>query len=193
MSKKKKENIDNILDALMIQCMLGKGEIRNKLMDNTQGLDYTQQVEQSEKLYEQEDKFHSMYAVMMLARILKDNQQDLQAVQKYVKEAQRLSDAHGDFDHNMKKGQKKHSKQIDKLKEQINMQQLELKKCRKQLKEQTKTIRILAAYWDLGTMSDDLRKIQKKCSKEMNVQRGNTYCPSNRRYEVIDAEYREAK
>ena len=93
----------------------------------------------------------------------------------------------------MKKGQKKHSKQIDKLKEQINIQQLELKKYRKQLKEQTKTIRILAAYLDLGTMSDDLGKIQKRCSKEMNIQRGNIYCSSNRRYPVIDAEYRETK
>lgn len=41
MSKKKKENIDNILDILMVQCMLGNGGVRNKLTDDTKGLDYT--------------------------------------------------------------------------------------------------------------------------------------------------------
>lgn len=129
----------------------------------------------------------------MMARILKDNQQDLQVVQKFAKESRRLSDEHSCFDHTIKKGQKKHSKQIDKLKEQVNRQQLELKKCRQQLKEQTKTIRILAAYLDLGTMSDGLGKIQKRCSKEMSIQRGNTYSPVNRKDRVIDADYREVK
>lgn len=193
MSKKKKIDIDSMFDALMLQCMLGNGGIRNQAMDSAKGLDYTQQVEQNEKFYEQEDRFQSMNAVIMLARMMKNDHQDLKEVQKYIKELRHLTDVHDSFDHDMKRGQKKHSKQINKLKEQVNKQQLELKKYRKQIKAQTKTLRTLAVYLDLGTMSDDLGKIQKRCCKEINMQRGNTYAPYKTRLPIIDGKYREVE
>lgn len=193
MSKKKKENITNMLNELMIKTMLKNGGIRRQMIDNAKDLDYTQQVEQIEKLHEQEDNADLMYIVMMLMQGMKVDHHDLKEVQKYVKKLRRLTDEHGSFDHNMKKGQKKHSKQIGKLKEQNSIQQSELKKCHKQLKKQTKTIRMLAAYLDLGTMSDDLVKIQKRCEKEMNHQRGGTHGLPNKKRPVIDVEYREVK
>ena len=193
MSKKKKIDFDSILDALILQCMLENGGIRNQAMDSAKDLDYTQQVEQNEKFYEQEDRFQSMNAIIMLARIMKNDHQDLKEAQKYIKKLRHLTDVHDRFDHDMKKGQKKHSKQINKLKEQVDRQQLELKKYRKQIKEQAKAFRALASYLGLGTMSDDLSKIQKNCCKEINMQRSNTNYPFKTSPPVIDAKYREVK
>ena len=193
MSKKKGRKVDSMFDAVILQCILGNGGIRNQTMDNTKGLDYVQQVEHNEKFYEQEDRFQLINTVMMLARIMKNDHQDLKEAQKYIKKLRHLTDAHDGFDHDMKKGQKKHSKQIDKLNKKVDRQQLELKKYRKQIKEQTETLRALASYLDLGTMSDDLRRIQKNCYKEINMQRSNIDYPSKTSHPVIDGKYREVK
>jgi len=191
MSKKKKNDIDSVFDALIWQCMLGNGGIRNKAMDSVKDLDYTQQVEQDEKFYEQEDWFQSMNVAVRLARIMKNDHQDLKEAQKYIKKLWHLTDVHDSFDHDMKKGQKKHAKQINKLNKKVDRQQLELKKYRKQIKEQKKMLRTLAVYLDLGTMSDDLSKIQKNCCKEINMQRNNTEYSFKKSPPVIDAKFRE--
>lgn len=193
MSGKKNRKIDSMFDASILQCMLGNGGIRNQSMDSVKGLDYTQQVEQNEKFYEQEDRFQSMNAVIMLARIMKNDHQDLKEAQKYIKNLRHLTDAHNSFGHDMKKGHKKHSKQINKLKKQVSGQKLELKKYRKQIKKQTKMLRALAVYFGLGTMSDDLGKIQQRCYKEINAQRGNSYDLYKTKPPIIDGKYREVK
>lgn len=193
MSKKKNRKIDSKFDALILRCMLGNGGIRNQSIDSVKGLDYTQQVEQNEKFYEQEDRLQSMHAVIMLAQIMKNDHQDLKEAQKYIKNLRHLTDAHNSFGHDIKKGHKKHSKQINKLKKQVSGQKLELKKYRKQIKKQTKTLRALAVYLSLGTMSDDLGKIQQKCYKEINVQRSNSYDLYKTKPSIIDGECREVE
>lgn len=90
----------------------------------------------------------------------------------------------------MKKGHKKHSRQINKLKKQVSGQKLELKKYHKQIKELTKTLRAMAVYVDAGAMSDDLRKIQKNCYNGINMQRSNSFKKSP---PVIDGKYREVE
>lgn len=193
MSEKKNRKIENLLDELKLQCMLGNGGIRYQAMDSAKGLDYTQQVEQNDKFYEQKDRGQSMNAIMMLTQIMKNDHQDLKEAQKYIKNLRHLTDAHNSFGHDMKKGHKKHSKQINKLKEQVSGQKLELKKYRKQIKKQTKTLRALAVYLSLGTMSDDLGKIQQKCYKEISVQRSNSYELYKTKPPIIDGKCREVE
>lgn len=191
MTKVKKTNIDSIFDEMKLRYMLENRGIVNHVRESAQEADYTQRVEQNERLYEQEDRAQLVNAMMMLAQIMKDDHQDLKEAHKNIKKLQHLTDTHNSLICDMKKGQKKHSKQIDKLNKKVNRQQLELKKYRKQIKEQTKTLRALASFLELGTMYDDLGKIQKNCCKEIAMQRNNVNYPFMASPAAIDGKYRE--
>ena len=193
MSKKKKKiMIDALIQEMAMQGILNNMESSNNLMKNgNEDLDYIQQVQENGKRYEQECRFRTSREMAALAYIVKGDQQELHEIQKVFEEFQHITDRLDGYVHDIRKEQKKQSKRIDKQQEKLNWQQTELEKHRKQIKEQAKTICLLATCLGLGSVSDNLSKIRKICSKEIDQQRANRCLTTNENHSVIEGTYRE--
>lgn len=174
-----------------MQYALQQGASSYKLEDSP-SMDCFEKAKESDAQYEEAFRKQTKQNIALLAMSTQNNEQANRDGKKSIKHLAAVVDGYDSQQGKMKKEQKKHSKKVVKLYKKIEKQQSELEKCQKQIKQQTEAIRYMAAYLGFGGISDDLRKIQKKCEKQIEI-RDNHHFSRHNMPDVIDGSYREVK
>lgn len=160
-------------------------------VQNSTGSNFFEQIEENAKQHEQEGQAQNAYDIATLAAVVANVLQDIQGMKKAIKMLESAANENNAFNYGVKKEQKKHSKRIAKLRKVASQQENEQKFCYKQLEQMGETIASMARYLGIGGISDNLRKIQKKCDKAIEIGVDIPFFPLDKKHKVINGEYRE--
>ena len=189
--QKKMKDISKNLNQIIKQYELQQYALRCNPECDQSNKDYVQKAKESDAQHDAAFRQQAGQNIAFLAMTTQNNMQENRNGKKVIKNLAAVVDGYDSQQGKMKKEQKKHSKKIAKLYKKIEEQQSELEKCQKQMKQQMEAIRCIAVYLGFGGVSDDLRKIQKKCEKQ--IEKRDYHCYRHNMPDVIDGSYREVK